>query len=223
MTGILSHGYCIYQDAAGAGTIWPRPRQFEDWNKAWRLAAERRLAGNACSSSSPAKRARPRRPSSRNWPRRLGWPFIELAKTEVSPGGPQENLHQGRLPILRPAHQVRRTATCRSPSAIPSTPPCSAPCSSTPACRCNFALTTTDGDREVAQEVLRGRRRNAGRNRQGRRAAGVAGGGQGNHRGRPGGQRHQICQPDHLGGLQGPGHGHPFRAGGGRVAHPLPH
>ena len=55
------------------------------------------------------------------------------------------------------------------------------------------------------------------------RAAGIAGGGQGNHRKRPGGQRHQICQPDHLGGLQGPRHRHPFRAGGGRVAHPLPH
>ena len=33
---------------------------------------------------------------------------------------------------------------------------------------------------------------------------------QGNHRGRPGGQRHQVRQPDHLGGVQGPRDGHSF-------------
>jgi hypothetical protein len=37
---------------------------------------------------------------------------------------------------------------------------------------------------------------------------------QGNHRGRPGGERHQVRQPDHLGGAQGSRDGHSFRAGG---------
>jgi hypothetical protein len=35
-------------------------------------------------------------------------------------------------------------------------------------------------------------------------------GGQGNHRGRPGGQRHQVREPDHLGSVQGSRDGHSF-------------
>ena len=46
---------------------------------------------------------------------------------------------------------------------------------------------------------------------------------QGNHRRRPGSQRHQVRQPDHLGSLQGPRDGHSLRAGRRRIAHPLPH
>ena len=38
----------------------------------------------------------------------------------------------------------------------------------------------------------------------------AGGRGQGNHRGRPGGERHQVCQPDHLGGAIRPRDGHPF-------------
>ncbi len=151
----------------------------------------------------------------------IGWPFLDLHKHTVPQRGAQQNFHQGRVPIFRPAGggQRRHAASRRQR-------PVRRGDDERRAVRRAHAggvrARAENRNRKGAEKILRRRRRNARRTGRGR-GDGPGHRRQGNHRGRPGGQRHQIRQPDHLGGAQGPRDGHPFRAGGGRVAHPLPH
>ena len=145
------------------------PRQFDDWNKAWRRGRRGRLAGDRCWRSSRGKRADSRRFSSRRWPRRLGWPFIDLAKTEVP-------LEARKRISTKVAFQyfVLPVAVREGPTAGRGEQPLRRRDAQRGAVRRPGAgairADDADGDREIAQEVLRGRGGNAGRDRQGRRA-----------------------------------------------------
>ena len=149
--------------------------------------------------------------SSNNSPR-LSIGLISIWPSSKFPhGGAQSHFHQSRLPIFRSAHPVWMTARCRSRSAIRSTRRCSTRCGSMRAARCSLrwrprpeiekalkkyygvgAETLDEMDEEEAPMDLE------------------LPSGQGNHRERPGSQRHQIRQPGHLGSLQRSRDGHSF-------------
>ncbi len=82
------------------------PQQFDEWHKAWRVAGE-----GGSTDTLLVFMARERGNSEeaflQDLAKALGWPFIDLAKTECPSRGPQKNLHQGRFSILRAAGPIR--------------------------------------------------------------------------------------------------------------------
>ncbi len=156
------------------------PRQFEDWNKAWRVVVE-----GGSQETLLAFIAREKGCTEelflQELAKALGWPFIDLAKTEVSAEARKRistkvAFQYSVLPIKFEKGQLQVAVSNPFDAAMLSAVQFDA------RVPVQFRPGHPDGNREVAQEVLRRRRRNAGRNRQGGRAAGFAGGGQGNHR-----------------------------------------
>ena len=96
------------REVAGAS-----PAQFDDWRKAWRAAADG-------GSTEPLLTfiARERGVAEDVFMQKLaaalGWPYLDLPKLTIADGGAQQNLHEDRVPIFRPARRRSTTACCRS-------------------------------------------------------------------------------------------------------------
>ena len=175
------------------------PGQFDDWRKAWRAAAD-----NGSTEPLLSFVARERGLAEDVFLQRLAdaldWPFVDLHKHTIPPEA--RNKLSTKVAFQ---YFVLPTAVNDDALQVVVSDPFDAAMMN--AVRFDAQMPgairagAKNGNRKGAQKILRRRRRNAGRT--GRERADGTGNRhrQGNHRGRPGGQRHQIRQPDHLGGV----------------------
>ena len=175
------------------------PEQFDEWNKAWKVAvdsgSQETLLAFICRERGLAEDV-----FLQQLAQALNWPYLDLPKLNV----PAEARNNISTKVAFQYSVLPTQVTDGTLQVAVSNPFDTAMLN---AVRFDargpvqFRARHQGRNREGAEEILRRRRRNARRNGRGR-AARIAGRrGQGNHRGRPGSQRHQVRQPGHLGGV----------------------
>ena len=197
------------------------PAQFEEWNKAWRVAVEsgsqETLLAFICRERGLAEDV-----FLQQLAQALNWPYLDLPKLNV----PAEARNRISTKVAFQYSVLPTQVADGALQVVVSNPFDTAMLN---AVRFDargpvqFALATKAEIEKALKKYYGVGAETLGEMAEDEPLELLVGAGQGNHRERPGSQRHQVRQPGHLGGVQRPRDGHPFRAGGGRVAHPLPH
>ncbi len=83
------------------------PEQFDEWNKAWKVAvasgSQETLLAFICRERGLAEDV-----FLQQLAQALNWPYLDLPKVDRARRGAEPYFHQGRLPILRPADPGQR-------------------------------------------------------------------------------------------------------------------
>ena len=197
------------------------PGQFEEWGKAWRVAvksgSQESLLGFICRETGLAEDV-----FLQQLAKALNWPYLELPKLKV----PAEARNRISTKVAFQYSVLPTLVTDGAVQVAVSNPFDTAMLN---AVRFDargpvqFALATKVEIEKALKNFYGVGAETLGEMDQDEACGPGFARGQGNHRERPGSERHQVRQPGDLGGLQGPGDGHSFRTGGGRTAHPLPH